>query len=118
MPVSPRLLATALIAAIVLAGALFQPAGAAAAEPLATCFWEGPVSMKRPSSRGFDGHFFNYPEESATYWLARFQLPQGAKVRLRRALRLRPLSVAQRLLRRQRPPTRSPTSLPTPTRAR
>jgi len=80
--VSLRLPAAALIAAIAFAGSLMASAPAAAAEPLATCFWEGPVSMKRPSSRGFDGHFFNYPEESATYWLARFQLPQGAKIRL------------------------------------
>ena len=79
---SLRLPAAALTAAIALAGALAQPPPAAAAEPLATCFWEGPVSMKRPSSRGFDGHLFNYPEESATYWLARFRMPEGAKLRL------------------------------------
>ncbi len=46
-----------------------------AAEPrLATCFWEGPISTRRPSTRGFDGRDFNFPEESATYWLARFNL--------------------------------------------
>ncbi len=59
------------------------PAPASAAEPLATCFWEGPISMKRPTSRGFDGRGFNFPEESATYWLARFRLPAGARLRLR-----------------------------------
>jgi uncharacterized protein YmfQ (DUF2313 family) len=47
---------------------------------LATCFWEGPISMKRPTTRGFDGHYFNFPEKSATYWLARFHLPGGAKL--------------------------------------
>src|SRR3954451_3652543 len=52
----------------------------AAAKPLATCFWEGPISTKRPSTRGFDGRNFNFPEESATYWLARFRLPDGAKL--------------------------------------
>ena len=52
---SLRLPAAALIAAIAFAGSLMASAPAAAAEPLATCFWEGPVSMKRPSSRGFDG---------------------------------------------------------------
>jgi hypothetical protein len=52
-------------------------------QPLSTCFWEGPISMKRPSTAGFDGHFFNFPEQSATYWLARFRLPQGAVLRLR-----------------------------------
>ena len=75
------------------------PAPAAAAEPLATCFWEGPVSMKRPTSRGFDGRGFNFPEESATYWLARFRLPQGTRLRLPRALLPRALSVDQRILR-------------------
>ena len=39
--------------------------------------------MKRPTSRGFDGRGFNFPEESATYWLARFRLPAGARLRLR-----------------------------------
>src|SRR5215212_4785534 len=51
-------------------------------KPAATCFWEGPISTKRPSTRGFDGRFFNFPEESATYWLARFSIPDGAKLRL------------------------------------
>jgi hypothetical protein len=59
------------------------PAPAAAAEPLATCFWEGPISMKRPTSRGFDGRLFNFPEESATYWMARFRLPAGSRLLLR-----------------------------------
>lgn len=72
-----RLILTLTIAAVA------APAPAHAAEPLATCFWEGPVSMKRPTSRGFDGRGFNFPEESATYWLARFRLPAGARLRLR-----------------------------------
>ena len=59
------------------------PAPASAAEPLATCFWEGPISMKRPTSRGFDGRLFNFPEESATYWMARFRLPAGSRLRLK-----------------------------------
>lgn len=50
---------------------------------LSTCFWEGPISMSRPTTSGFDGHFFNFPEESATYWLARFHLRDGAALRLR-----------------------------------
>jgi hypothetical protein len=49
-------------------------------KPPATCFWEGPISTKRPSTRGFDGRNFNFPEESATYWLARFSLPEGSKL--------------------------------------
>lgn len=70
----------ALLAAAAL---LLVPAPAAAApEPLATCFWEGPISMKRPTSRGFDGRSFNFPEESATYWLARLRLPAGARLEL------------------------------------
>jgi hypothetical protein len=51
--------------------------------PLATCFWEGPISTEQPTTRGFDGRNFNFPEESATYWLARFSLPGGAALRLR-----------------------------------
>lgn len=50
---------------------------------LASCFWEGPISMKQRSTRGFDGRNFNYPEESATYWLARLRLTAGAKLFLR-----------------------------------
>jgi hypothetical protein len=52
-------------------------------KPPATCFWEGPISTKRPSTRGFDGRNFNFPEESATYWMARFSLPEGARIVLR-----------------------------------
>jgi hypothetical protein len=52
-------------------------------KPPATCFWEGPISTKRPTTRGFDGRNFNFPEESATYWLARFSLPEGSELHLR-----------------------------------
>lgn len=58
-------------------------AGMAVSKPEATCFWEGPISTKRPSTRGFDGRLFNFPEESATYWMARFSLPEDAKLVLR-----------------------------------
>lgn len=51
--------------------------------PEATCLWEGPISTKRPTTRGYDGRNFNFPEESATYWMARFRLPEGAKLVLR-----------------------------------
>src|SRR5918992_2822012 len=47
---------------------------------LANCFWEGPISTKRKTTRGFNGRYFNFPEESATYWMARFDLPAGAKL--------------------------------------
>jgi hypothetical protein len=56
---------------------------AGAAEPLATCFWEGPISTKQRSTGGFDGRYFNFPEESATYWLARVRLPPGGRLMLR-----------------------------------
>lgn len=75
-----RALAVA-VAAIAAAG--LAPAGAAAKtapHPLATCFWEGPISTERLTTRGFDGRNFNYPEESATYWLARLHLPPGSKL--------------------------------------
>src|SRR3954451_16280448 len=58
-------------------------AATAASHPLATCFWEGPISTQQPSTRGFDGRNFNFPEESATYWLSRFNLPSGARLRLK-----------------------------------
>ena len=69
-------------AALLLASAA-QPQPRAGGPRLATCFWEGPISTKRPTTRGFDGRNFNFPEESATYWLARFNLPQGSHLRLR-----------------------------------
>ena len=50
---------------------------------LATCFWEGPISTKQPTTRGFDGRYFNFPEESATYWMSRFRLPAGSRLVLR-----------------------------------
>jgi hypothetical protein len=78
---SPRsLIATGLAVA---AAAVAAAPAAAQERPLATCFWEGPISTNQPSTRGFDGRNFNFPEESATYWLARFNLPQGARVELR-----------------------------------
>jgi hypothetical protein len=75
---------TALSSLVVVLLLVLLPASAGAQErPLATCFWEGPISTERPSTRGFDGRTFNYPEESATYWLARFRLPAGARLELR-----------------------------------
>src|ERR687890_19706 len=61
------------------------PAAAAQERPLATCFWEGPISTNQPTTRGFDGRNFNFPEESATYWLARFNIPSGSRLELRGA---------------------------------
>ena len=75
-----------LLAALVVAvagAAGGSPRADASADPVATCFWEGPISMKRPTTRGFDGHYFNFPEESATYWMSRFTLPAGSKLVLR-----------------------------------
>jgi hypothetical protein len=77
--------ATALVLAvlaIVVTGAGGQPQGAESPPPLATCLWEGPISTKQPTTRGFDGRNFNFPEESATYWLARFNLPAGSELSL------------------------------------
>src|SRR5215216_8051749 len=68
---------------LIVAGALVLLAASPAAaqeRPLATCFWEGPISTERPTTRGFDGRNFNFPEESATYWNARFSLPSGARL--------------------------------------
>jgi hypothetical protein len=79
-----QLMSRALIAALALL-ALTPSVAAAQERPLATCFWEGPISTDRPSTRGFDGRNFNFPEESATYWLARFRLPSGSHLALRGA---------------------------------
>jgi hypothetical protein len=85
-----RLLVLGCVAAIAAATAMAQAGGgtertarSGVSKPEATCFWEGPISTKRPSTRGFDGRNFNFPEESATYWMARFRLPEGARVVLR-----------------------------------
>jgi hypothetical protein len=75
--------ASALIAALLVLGWPAPGSAQAQGGALATCFWEGPISTKQPSTRGFDGRNFNFPEESATYWLARFRLPSGAKLILR-----------------------------------
>src|SRR3954467_3891372 len=66
-----------------LASLLACASAAAADPPLATCFWEGPISTSQPTTRGFDGRNFNFPEESATYWLARFHLAPGTRIELR-----------------------------------
>jgi hypothetical protein len=73
-----------LLTGLLAAGAIALPVGFTSAaeapgEPaLATCFWEGPISTEQPTTKGFDGRNFNFPEESATYWLARFNLPLNA----------------------------------------
>ncbi len=49
---------------------------------LATCFWIGPISMRHPSTTGFDGANYNYPESSASYWAAKFSLQPGQSIEL------------------------------------
>jgi hypothetical protein len=75
------------LAATCVAACALLSTAAASPEPLrhelATCFWEGPISMKRPTTHGFDGRYFNFPEESATYWMSRFSLPPGSRLVLR-----------------------------------
>ena len=75
--------ALAVAASAVAGGATSKPVAPGVSKPESTCFWEGPVSTLRPATRGFDGRNFNFPEESATYWLARFSLPGGAQLALR-----------------------------------
>jgi hypothetical protein len=78
-----------LLTVLIAAGAIALPVAlTGAAEPpaqpaVATCFWEGPISTDRPTTKGFDGRNFNFPEESATYWLARFNLPSNTSLFLR-----------------------------------
>src|SRR5436189_3962022 len=74
-----------LVLVVLISGAAARdraPRQTAASHPAATCFWEGPISTRRPTTRGFDGRNFNFPEESATYWLARFNLPSGSHLEL------------------------------------
>ena len=53
--------------------------------PLSSCFWSGPISTRQPTALGEDGARFLWPEEAATYWLARFKpLPVGAHLVLKR----------------------------------
>ena len=77
------LVVSCLAATAVLSVASARPPQQHAKQQLATCFWEGPISTKRPTTRGFDGRNFNFPEESATYWMARFHLDDGATLELR-----------------------------------
>jgi hypothetical protein len=50
------------------------------------CFWLGPISLKQRATNPerLGGHFFNFPEESATYWLARFRRGPGQRLELHR----------------------------------
>lgn len=60
-------------------------ASRAESHPLSSCFWSGPISTRQPTALGEDGARFLWPEESASYWLARFRpLPSGAHLELRR----------------------------------
>lgn len=64
------------------AGAQSAPASAASTSD---CFWLGPISVRQRSAapERFNGRYFNFPEESATYWLARFRLAAGQRLVLR-----------------------------------
>src|SRR3954462_16016776 len=77
------LAASALVAALFVLGQPTVETARAQGAALASCFWEGPISTKQPTTRGFDGRNFNFPEESATYWMARFKLPAGTHLVLR-----------------------------------
>ncbi len=53
-------------------------------DPLRACFWVGPISTAQPDAvPDFDGRAFNFPEEAATYWFARFSVPAGARLVLK-----------------------------------
>jgi hypothetical protein len=76
-----RLAAHALVASAFAAPLISQ----AGDRPLSSCFWSGPISTKQPTALGEDGARFLWPEEAATYWLARFKpLPAGAHLVLKR----------------------------------
>lgn len=71
---------------VALACCMWVPLVASATgHPLSSCFWSGPISTRQPTALGEDGARFLWPEESATYWLARFKpLPAGAHLVLKR----------------------------------
>jgi hypothetical protein len=87
--VSTRIVGT-LVAALVAAGGLLWPGGpvspdaALARDPagpelFSDCFWTG------PRGRDFTGGAHvanNYPDADATYWFAKFTLPEGARLEL------------------------------------
>jgi hypothetical protein len=78
--------AGALLTALVLT-ALAAPAAApagTATERESDCFWLGPISFTKRATNPerFDGQFFNFPEESATYWVARYRLAAGQRLEL------------------------------------
>ena len=60
-------------------------AARAAALGVLAALWLAPAASagSPPPATGFDGRNFNFPEESATYWLARFRLPPGGRLMLR-----------------------------------
>ena len=65
--------------------ALVSATSVQAANPLSTCFWAGPISTTQPTALGEDGARFLFPEEKATYWLARYNaLPSGSRLTLTR----------------------------------
>jgi hypothetical protein len=81
----PHRIRCAALAGCLTAGALLAPPPAAGASDDSTCFWLGPISVKQRSAapERFDGRNFNFPEESATYWLARYRLQPGQRLVLR-----------------------------------
>jgi hypothetical protein len=70
------------VAAVLLALAI--PSGADAASDH-SCFWLGPISVNKRAAgpERLNGRYFNFPEESATYWLARYRLAPGQRLLLR-----------------------------------
>jgi hypothetical protein len=83
---SHRLALLRVAACFSLAWCAWVPSATTADEhPLSSCFWSGPISTRQSTALGEDGARFLWPEESATYWLARFKpLPVGAHLVLRR----------------------------------
>src|SRR5215204_5458160 len=82
----PRPIATAVCAALAPLATAAPRAGAGETSPPdSDCFWLGPISTKKRAAGAerFDGRNFNFPEESATYWLARYRLQSGQRLVLR-----------------------------------
>ncbi len=73
------LMATALVLGVLVVGAGGGSAGeAGSAEGPSSCFWGDPISPLAA-----EGANFNWPDDAAAYWLARYNPPAGSELVLR-----------------------------------
>lgn len=84
-PPKARTLALLAAVAAVLTASIGASAAHASGPAESSCFWLGPYSTEVPSALGEDGSTILFPDENATYWLARYDtLPAGSTLTLTR----------------------------------